>query len=50
MLEDRALGDAELDRDVLDPRPLVAVLGEVTHRRVHDALALGGRARPVASA
>src|SRR4030067_269469 len=43
VLEDRALRDAELAGHVLDPRALVAMLGEVAHRGVDDELLLGGR-------
>ena len=46
VLEDGALRDRELARDVLDARRVVAALGEVAHRRFEDAGALGLRARP----
>ena len=44
VLEHRALRDAELRRHVLDSGPLIAVFGEVAHRRLDDRLAL--RLRP----
>ena len=40
--EDRALGDTDVRRDVLDLAAPVPVLGEVPHRRVDDAVATLG--------
>jgi hypothetical protein len=40
VLEDRALRDRELRRDVFDPSALIPVLGEMPHRASDDALSL----------
>ena len=47
VLEDGALRDPELGRHVFHPSALVAVLGEVPHRRRDDGIALCLRPRRV---